>query len=126
MSGPVAFDQRSVEKLIAMYRQMRLELTNTQRVLRALGPQHHQGSLLPGLGRARLTETMDDSKTVVTAKKMIWSDQENKYIESNREMQLRCFLRPSGETIEANTRVYYARIGKLNEIIVVNCEPDSE
>lgn len=126
MDGPYGFDRRSVEKLAAALRNLQLQFTNMQRSLVATGVQRHQGVFIPGLKMARLTETLDDTHKAAKAKKWAWSATEEDYVATDREITLRCFLRPAGETIEALTRVYYARIGKFNEIIVVGCSPDSE
>ncbi len=117
MSGPVAFDQRSAEKLAAMYRQVRLELANLQRSLVAPGVQRHQSVLMPGLGLAKLTEALDDDHLAAKAKKWAWSPAAEEYAATEREITLHSFLRPAGATIAADTLVIYAQIGKRREIV---------
>jgi hypothetical protein len=126
MAEPAIFDLASAQKLVAAYRQLRLELTNVQRQLRAIGVTHQQPMSIAGLGLARLTSTIDDDNPVGEAHRWILPKADGEYTETSRELHLRCFLRPEGETIEERTRVIYAPVGKVNEIIVVGCAPDPE
>jgi hypothetical protein len=85
------------------------------------------GNVYSGLRRARFTETMDDENPVASAK--VWdldptAGDYGEYVELEETVELRCWLRPEGETIEERTRCYFAKIGDVLEAIVINCEPD--
>lgn len=125
-SDPVVFDQRAVEMLMRAYREQALEIQNLQRQLRALGVQRHERPLHIPLHRARLTMAMDDDNPVATARHWSHSLAGETYYATNRQVLLRSFLRPEGEEIPDRTRVYYASIDGVNEVIVANCAPDPE
>lgn len=94
------------------------------------------GNIFTGIRRARFTEDMTDDNPEATAN--VWEfdptagelDEDDNplgdYIETEEEVRLRSFLRPAGETISDRTRCYFARVGNIDEAIVVNCEPDPE
>lgn len=125
-SDPHVFDQRAVETIIKTVREQALEIQNLQRQLRALGVQRHERGIYIPLMRARLTSAMDDDNKVATANKWSFDQTAQTYYETNQEVRLRSFLRPEGETIADRTRVYYALVGNVNEVIVCNCSPDPE
>lgn len=94
------------------------------------------GNVFSGIRRARFTEDMTDENPEATAD--VWDfdpdagdlDEDDNplgdYVATETEVRLRSFLRPAGETIADRTRCYFARVGSIDEAIVVNCEPDPE
>lgn len=125
-SDPTVFDQRSVELLVRAFREQQLEIQNLQRQLRALGVQRHERGYPLILHRARLTQAMNDDTPVATAYKWSHDLSGETYYATNQQVLLRSFLRPEGEEIPDRTRVYYALVGGVNEVIVSNCSADPE